>query len=220
MAPELYEEEYNELVDIYSFGMCMLEMVTCEYPYNECRNQAQIYKKVTSVRLSQSLFSSIIYAIGLPYETLHLQNIKPQSLGKVDDPQVRQFIEKCLLPASSRPTALELSKDPFLARDGGKNSTLLASSSTSSKHVRPPQLEHLPMDVDHNENKSVSSNEDYPWSQTIELQRIAENKEFRLRGERSDDVTASMVLRIADPSGSSYKIKSSIQFIPFTVFTC
>lgn len=49
MAPELYEEEYDELVDIYSFGMCMLEMVTCEYPYNECRNQAQIYKKVTSV---------------------------------------------------------------------------------------------------------------------------------------------------------------------------
>lgn len=49
MAPELYEEEYDEFVDIYSFGMCMLEMVTCEYPYNECRNQAQIYKKVTSV---------------------------------------------------------------------------------------------------------------------------------------------------------------------------
>ena len=29
MAPELYE-----LVDIYSFGMCLLEMVTFEYPYN------------------------------------------------------------------------------------------------------------------------------------------------------------------------------------------
>lgn len=51
MAPELYEEEYNELVDIYSFGMCMLEMVTFEYPYSECRNPAQIYKKVTSVSL-------------------------------------------------------------------------------------------------------------------------------------------------------------------------
>ncbi|KAL1222748.1 Serine/threonine-protein kinase WNK8 [Cardamine amara subsp. amara] len=178
MAPELYEEEYNELVDIYSFGMCMLEMVTCEYPYNECRNQAQIYKKVTS-------------------------NIKPQSLAKVDDPQVKQFIEKCLLPASSRPTALELSNDPFLARDVGKDSSLLASSSTASKPVRPPppQLEHLPMDVDHNENKSFSSNEDLPWCQAIELQRFAENKEFRLRGERSDDVTASMLLRIADASG-------------------
>ena len=49
MAPELYEEEYTELVDIYSFGMCLLEMVTCEYPYKECSNPAQIYKKVTSV---------------------------------------------------------------------------------------------------------------------------------------------------------------------------
>ena len=49
MAPELYEEEYNELVDIYSFGMCLLEMLTFEYPYSECSNAAQIYKKVTSV---------------------------------------------------------------------------------------------------------------------------------------------------------------------------
>jgi serine/threonine protein kinase len=49
MAPELYEEQYNELVDIYSFGMCLLEMVTFEYPYSECMNAAQIFKKVTSV---------------------------------------------------------------------------------------------------------------------------------------------------------------------------
>ncbi|KAK1286675.1 putative serine/threonine-protein kinase WNK5 [Acorus calamus] len=48
MAPELYEEEYNELVDIYSSGMCVLEMLTLEYPYSECLNPAQIYKKVTS----------------------------------------------------------------------------------------------------------------------------------------------------------------------------
>lgn len=50
MAPELYEEEYNELVDIYAFGMCLLELVTFDYPYVECANAAQIYKKVTSVR--------------------------------------------------------------------------------------------------------------------------------------------------------------------------
>lgn len=49
MAPELYDENYNELADIYSFGMCMLEMVTLEYPYSECRNSAQIYKKVSNV---------------------------------------------------------------------------------------------------------------------------------------------------------------------------
>jgi len=49
MAPELYEEKYNEKVDVYSFGMCMLELATMEYPYAECRNAAQIYKKVTQV---------------------------------------------------------------------------------------------------------------------------------------------------------------------------
>lgn len=54
MAPELYEEEYNELVDVYAFGMCLLELVTVEYPYVECTNAAQIYKKVTSV---SALFS-------------------------------------------------------------------------------------------------------------------------------------------------------------------
>lgn len=51
MAPELYEEEYDELVDIYAFGMCLLELVTFEYPYVECFNAAQIYKKVTAVRI-------------------------------------------------------------------------------------------------------------------------------------------------------------------------
>lgn len=50
MAPEMYEEKgYNEKVDIYAFGMCLLEMVTGDYPYNECKNAAQIYKKVTQV---------------------------------------------------------------------------------------------------------------------------------------------------------------------------
>lgn len=55
MAPELYEEEYNELVDIYAFGMCLLELVTLEYPYVECANAAQIYKKVTAVSYSSLL---------------------------------------------------------------------------------------------------------------------------------------------------------------------
>ncbi|KAK8364778.1 hypothetical protein V6Z12_A02G004800 [Gossypium hirsutum] len=50
MALELYEEEYNELIDIYSFGMCMLEMLTSQYPSSKCSNPAQIYKKVTLVR--------------------------------------------------------------------------------------------------------------------------------------------------------------------------
>ena len=49
MAPEMYEEHYDESVDVYAFGMCMLEMTTLEYPYMECHNPAQIYRRVTSV---------------------------------------------------------------------------------------------------------------------------------------------------------------------------
>ncbi|KAJ1419226.1 Serine/threonine-protein kinase, active site [Sesbania bispinosa] len=56
MAPELYEEEYNELVDIYSFGMCMIELFTSEFPYSECSNPAQIYKKVTSGKLPEAFY--------------------------------------------------------------------------------------------------------------------------------------------------------------------
>ena len=50
MAPELYDEEYDDRVDVYSFGMCLLELATLEYPYAECRNAAQIYRKVSQVR--------------------------------------------------------------------------------------------------------------------------------------------------------------------------
>ena len=49
MAPELYEENYDEKVDIYAFGMCLLEMVTGLIPYHECVSAPQIYKKVLNV---------------------------------------------------------------------------------------------------------------------------------------------------------------------------
>ncbi|CAA0834934.1 Probable serine/threonine-protein kinase WNK3 [Striga hermonthica] len=34
-GPEYYAEEYNELVDVYAFGLCLMEMMTLEYPYCE-----------------------------------------------------------------------------------------------------------------------------------------------------------------------------------------
>lgn len=52
MAPEMYEEQYDESVDVYAFGMCLLEMVTGEYPYAECQFPGQIYRKVTMVILA------------------------------------------------------------------------------------------------------------------------------------------------------------------------
>ncbi|KAL0399150.1 UNVERIFIED_CONTAM: putative serine/threonine-protein kinase WNK11 [Sesamum radiatum] len=88
MAPELYDENYTELIDIYSFGMCLLEMVTLELPYSECDNVAKIYKKVIS-------------------------GLRPQAMNKVKDPEVQAFIEKCLARPRARPSAADLLKDPF-----------------------------------------------------------------------------------------------------------
>uniref|UniRef100_A0A7N0RC40 non-specific serine/threonine protein kinase n=1 Tax=Kalanchoe fedtschenkoi TaxID=63787 RepID=A0A7N0RC40_KALFE len=88
MAPEVYAESYNELVDVYSFGMCVLELVTVEVPYSECVNPAQVYRKVVS-------------------------GIRPQGLDKVRDAGVRGFIDKCLAEAGVRPSASDLLKDPF-----------------------------------------------------------------------------------------------------------
>ena len=59
MAPEMYDEEYDEAVDVYAFGMCMLEMTTNEYPYRECTGPAQIFRRVTGVRTCLILCSLI-----------------------------------------------------------------------------------------------------------------------------------------------------------------
>ncbi|KAF3624481.1 putative serine/threonine-protein kinase WNK1 [Capsicum annuum] len=109
MAPELYEEEYNELVDIYAFGMCLLELVTFEYPYCECANAAQIYKKVTA-------------------------GIRPASLAKVKDPGVKAFIEKCIAKVSERLSAKELLMDPFLQSDADSGS-ISRSLSSHPRHA-------------------------------------------------------------------------------------
>lgn len=93
MAPEMYEEKgYSEKVDIYAFGMCILEMVTGEYPYAECKNAAQIYKKVT-------------------------QGIKPECLAKVQDKEVLSFILSCLAPEHERWSAKKLIDHPFLLEE-------------------------------------------------------------------------------------------------------
>lgn len=92
MAPEMYDEQYDELVDIYAFGMCLLELVTCQFPYNECENAAQIYRKVS-------------------------KGVGPRSLDEVREknPTIHAFICKCLAPRETRPSARQLLEDEFLA---------------------------------------------------------------------------------------------------------
>ncbi|CAK7340689.1 unnamed protein product [Dovyalis caffra] len=187
MAPELYEEEYNELVDIYSFGMCMLEMVTCDYPYSECKNPGEIYEKVIS-------------------------GVRPVALDNVDDPQVKEFIEKCLVPASLRLPASELLKDPFLSAESPKElvSSSLQSPNLIPKQVSLPQSESHSMDSDKKKisvGRCTRSMDGAPIFSTQEFQRFTENKEFTLRGKKKGDNTISLTLRIAEyPCGQARNI--------------
>lgn len=80
MAPELYEEYYGTEVDIYAFGMALLEMLTREAPYRECQNPAQIYRKVVNRDF-------------------------PLSLSRILDEQVKEFIMSCLDDRMKRPSA-------------------------------------------------------------------------------------------------------------------
>lgn len=50
MAPETFSEKYGIEADIWSFGLCVLELDTHEHPYKECASIAHVFKKVTGVR--------------------------------------------------------------------------------------------------------------------------------------------------------------------------
>ncbi|KAK2656115.1 hypothetical protein Ddye_009167 [Dipteronia dyeriana] len=194
MAPELYDENYNELADIYSFGMCMLELVTFEYPYSECRNSAQIYKKVSS-------------------------GIKPAALSKVKDPEVKLFIDKCLVPASQRLSAKELLKEPFLQMNGSaKNRPLplpdivmpkmgaFGDRCLMSEGPASAKNRHSSMDFDHYSELPIitcfdNSVDGDTYSRNLEVRRSKKGNFFLLKGERNDEYSVSLILRIADHNG-------------------
>jgi len=107
MAPEIFEESYDEKVDIYAFGMCMIEMMTGEYPYSECVNPAQIYRKVT-------------------------QGIQPNVLNKIKSKQERDLILMCLnKDKDKRSSAAQLLNDPMFTESSGIRVELASRKSQS-----------------------------------------------------------------------------------------
>lgn len=206
MAPEVYEEEYNELVDIYSFGMCILEMVTFDYPYSECTHPAQIYKKVISGR-------------------------KPDALYKVKDPEVRRFVEKCLVAVSHRLSARELLMDPFLQTDYYYDDIgsieELGEYDGPGHFLRQPLLSsdpftdgfdndfHLgpetedgwgyhPGEIEHNDTKLFTYHED----------EHSTNLNISIKGKKREDGSIFLRLRITDTQGYTRNI-----YFPFDIET-
>ncbi|KAJ0249723.1 Serine/threonine-protein kinase WNK1 [Hirschfeldia incana] len=214
MAPEVYEEAYNELVDIYSFGMCILEMVTFDYPYSECTHPAQIYKKVMSGK-------------------------KPDALYKVKDPEVKYFIEKCLATVSLRVSARELLDDPFLRIDDGGFD--LRSVDMDVPLVRQHQQQHHLSDYYNYPSSSLNrqysngyeGHHEYHqnrWAETEETHGIelfecrngndqeedksSGNVDITIKGKRRDDGGLFLRLRITDKEGRVRNI-----YFPFDIET-
>ncbi|XP_020092201.1 probable serine/threonine-protein kinase WNK9 [Ananas comosus] len=211
MAPEVYEEEYNELVDIYSFGMCVLEMVTFEYPYSECTHPAQIYKRVIS-------------------------GTKPEALYRVKDPEVRRFIEKCLTTASQRLPAKELLKDPFLQTDDngwcssegefGCGDRIVRQPNVSSAHSNGSLMSHGfcedPHDEEPHDEEEVLENGWEYSDADIEAHGIdlfhgqedepLTNVDITIKGKRREDGGIFLRLRIADKDGRVRNI-----YFPFDI---
>ncbi|KAG1338137.1 putative serine/threonine-protein kinase WNK5 [Cocos nucifera] len=172
MAPELYEEDYNELVDIYSFGMCVLEMLTSEYPYSECSNPAQIYKKVTSGKL-------------------------PDAFYRIQDPEARRFIGRCLETASKRSSAKKLLLDPFLASDDHRNPLLPQNAPTIQ--VKATGLEGLAHHAAESHNPA----------------RTKRRTDMTITGKMNpEDDTIFLKVQIADKEGHMRNI-----YFPFDIIT-
>ena len=89
-SPEVYQKKYGVKSDIYSFGMSIIEMITGEKPYSECKGQILVVcNKVKN-------------------------KILPECLKKIKNEKVLEFIKKCLKPEEERPSADELLQDEFI----------------------------------------------------------------------------------------------------------
>ena len=91
-APECFSQQYGPEADIYSFGLCLLEMCTHQTPYIECKSRLEVFNKVSA-------------------------GIKPSSFEKIQDKEIKEFIELCLLPGPERPNANFLLSHKFLHQD-------------------------------------------------------------------------------------------------------
>lgn len=93
MAREMFEGEgYTEKVDVYAYGMGLIEMATGKTPYIEFKDTTDIYKSV-------------------------LQGILPKALQGVTDNCLKSLIMGCLVPSSYRFTSSQCLDHHFFYPD-------------------------------------------------------------------------------------------------------
>lgn len=109
-----------------------------------------------------------------------------------------------MVSAPERLPAKELLQDPFLQHNNLKEPDHVDSSNVIPE-IMISHSKELPMEIDC-DNKSVprsfsTENTNTPYAPVLEFKRINGNNEFRLKGEKNDDNSISLILRIADSCG-------------------
>jgi len=119
MAPEqlnLDERKYGPKVDIYALGMTVLEMISGEYPFEECNALPYIIKNI-------------------------IDNKPPDTLGRLREGPTREFICYCLTrDPADRPTAEALREHTWFQhiKENFPVASLMLSDSEPEKDAIPP----------------------------------------------------------------------------------
>ncbi|KAM0687508.1 hypothetical protein COBT_001249, partial [Conglomerata obtusa] len=93
LAREVYVGNgYGKAIDVYAFGMVLLEMATAVYPYSECKSSGDVFKKVVS---------------GIP----------PNDIYKVQNACLRKLIVKCIAPENERINIEDIENDHFFTQN-------------------------------------------------------------------------------------------------------
>ncbi len=112
MAPEVMAgsdgDTYDEKVDVWSFGLIMVELISGQQPYSECTGMTQLLDKV-------------------------LSGAKPASFHRIKHAAAREVIASCLqIAPSKRPSARELQKLPFFVTTAEDAKTATADMMVSA----------------------------------------------------------------------------------------
>ncbi|KAM0675273.1 hypothetical protein GVAV_001098 [Gurleya vavrai] len=149
MAREVFEGDgYGEAVDVYGFGMVLLEIITREYPYSECNHPSEVFTRVVG-------------------------GVLPLGILKVKNACLRKIILSCIAPENDRISIKELQKNHFFTNDF-HDSVL----SEAYKKRKNGENVFLKLPVSGNKNFDISNLSNLPTSGCRKCREFFENYSF------------------------------------------
>uniref|UniRef100_A0A7S0WVQ8 non-specific serine/threonine protein kinase n=1 Tax=Pyramimonas obovata TaxID=1411642 RepID=A0A7S0WVQ8_9CHLO len=174
-APEMYDGDYDESVDIYAFGLILLELATLRKPYDECTTQADIYRAVQEM------------------------GKLPEAVEAVKDRELKAVIRACLQhDASQRPTASELLELPYFQQLDPKDIIRVEGSLHNQQSNVIDLKMHIPVKGSQFENRTVKFEFDMETdtSKSLAAEMMVElelsSYEAAVVGQKISDVVAEV----------------------------